>query len=71
MDAIYVDWIGKKTDSRGVGDTVSKMIKIVSRDLIKECDGCIKRKESLNRAFPYKEVRISGSVDRRKLTTEF
>jgi len=39
--------------SRGLGDTVSTLIKSASRGKIKECGGCKKRKEWLNRNVSY------------------
>ena len=44
----------KKKQSKGLGDTVSKAIKKISGGKIKECDSCKKRKEMLNKLFPYK-----------------
>ena len=40
--------------SKGLGDTVSKFIKNVSGGKIKECEPCKKRREALNKKFPYK-----------------
>jgi len=40
--------------SKGLGDTVSKVIKKVSRGKVKECAPCAKRREKLNKMFPYK-----------------
>ena len=45
----------KKKQSKGLGDTVSKAIKKISGGKIKECDSCKKRKEMLNKLFPYKK----------------
>ena len=41
--------------SRGLGDTVSKAINTISGGRIHECGGCTKRKNTLNRMFPYSE----------------
>lgn len=41
----------KDKKSRGVGDTVAKVTKAVG---IKPCSACEKRREALNRMFPYK-----------------
>ena len=50
-----------KIQSKGFGDTVSKIVKAVGADKIakvyekatgKDC-GCNKRKDTLNRVFPY------------------
>ena len=50
----------KKKKSKGVGDTVSKVIKKVSGGKIKECGPCKKRKELLNKMFPYKKRQRGG-----------
>lgn len=42
-----------KPPSRGVGDTVEKMIDIIFFGKIKECEGCRKRRATLNKRFPY------------------
>ena len=39
--------------NKGFGDTISTLIKTASRGKIKECGGCKKRKEWLNRNVPY------------------
>ena len=41
-------------ESKGVGDTVSKIIDKLSMGKVKECEPCRKRKEKLNKMFPYK-----------------
>ena len=41
--------------SKGLGDSVSKIIKKVTAGKIKECNSCKKRKEMLNKLFPYKK----------------
>ena len=43
----------KKID-KGLGDTIARAIKTVSRGKIQECGGCTKRKEFLNKVVPYK-----------------
>tara|TARA_R100000306_G_C4347727_1_gene128456 strand:- start:158 stop:370 length:213 start_codon:yes stop_codon:yes gene_type:complete len=45
---------GSCNKSRGLGDTVSKAIQAISGGRIKECGGCKKRKETLNRVFSYR-----------------
>ena len=40
--------------SKGVGDTVSKIIKNITKGKVKECEPCKKRKAKLNKMFPYK-----------------
>ena len=42
--------------NRGLGDTVSTIISTASRGKIKECGGCRKRKEWLNRKMPYNSL---------------
>ena len=39
--------------ARGLGDTVSKVIKTVTGGRVKECGGCAARKAWLNRKIPY------------------
>ena len=40
--------------SRGLGDTVAKVIHTVSRGKIRPCGGCKKRQKLLNKLVPYK-----------------
>ena len=42
-----------QNESKGFGDTVSKFIKKATLGKIKECEPCRKRKEELNKMFPY------------------
>ena len=46
----------KPTKSKGLGDTVAKITNATGLNKLapKDC-GCKKRKEALNRAFPYKK----------------
>lgn len=44
----------KKID-KGLGDTIARAINTISRGTIKECGGCTKRKEFLNKVVPYRE----------------
>ena len=44
-------WIDKK-ESKGLGDSIAKITESVG---VKPCGGCKKRKEALNRIFPYKK----------------
>ena len=39
--------------SKGLGDTVSKLIDMIFFGKIKECGGCRKRRAALNKRFPY------------------
>ena len=43
-----------KEKSKGVGDTVSKFIKKVTGGRVRECEPCRKRREMLNKKFPYR-----------------
>ena len=44
----------KKKPSKGLGDTVEKTIKKVTRGKLKPCPGCKKRRDALNKLIPYK-----------------
>ena len=50
--------MGKRVDlfrhDRGLGDTISRVIKTVTHDIIKECGGRQKRKEYLNKKIPFR-----------------
>ena len=39
---------------RGIGDTISRAINIMSRGHIKECDKCQERKTYLNKIVPFR-----------------
>ena len=52
VDLFGHDW---RADE-GVGDTVSRVIKKVTKGKIKECGGCKKRRETLNRMIPYSKM---------------
>tara|TARA_Y100000034_G_C6734273_1_gene325488 strand:- start:363 stop:578 length:216 start_codon:yes stop_codon:yes gene_type:complete len=39
--------------SKGLGDTVSKIIKNITLGKVEECEPCKKRKQKLNKMFPY------------------
>ena len=41
--------------SKGLGDTVEKVINKVTRGKAKPCGGCKKRKKKLNKLIPYKD----------------
>tara|TARA_R100000995_G_C3446636_1_gene106008 strand:+ start:511 stop:678 length:168 start_codon:yes stop_codon:yes gene_type:complete len=41
--------------SKGFGDTVEKVIKKVTAGKVKPCGGCKKRRDALNKMFPYKQ----------------
>ena len=40
--------------SKGLGDTVKKVIDKVTRGRVKPCNGCKKRQQRLNKLLPYK-----------------
>ena len=44
-----------KNESQGFGDTISKVIKSVTRGKVEECDGCGWRRRALNRVLPYRK----------------
>ena len=44
----------QKNASKGLGDTVEKTIKKVTRGKVKPCPGCKKRRDALNKLIPYK-----------------
>ena len=39
---------------KGAGDTISRVIKTVTRGKIEECGGCQKRRDTLNKIIPYR-----------------
>ena len=45
----------EKGKSKGLGDTVEKVIRKVTGGKVKPCGKCKKRKEVLNKYFPYKK----------------
>ncbi len=47
-----IDKLSKKKPSTGFGDTIKK---VTDKLGIKQCGGCKRRQEKLNRLFPYKE----------------
>ena len=40
-------------DDKGLGDTVSRAIKTVTAGKVRECNGCVVRKDYLNKIVPY------------------
>jgi hypothetical protein len=38
----------------GLGDTIAKAIKAVTRGRVKPCKGCERRRKALNKAVPYR-----------------
>lgn len=45
---------------KGLGDTVEKIIKVVFNKGGGNCPGCKKRKEKLNKLFPYEQYQQSN-----------
>ena len=43
---------------KGLGDTVSRAINSITGGKIKECGGCQKRKEYLNKKIPYRNPNV-------------
>lgn len=52
-DSVEVGSITIQEDSTGLGDTVKKVIDKVSRGKVKQCGGCKKRQNVLNKLVPY------------------
>tara|TARA_R110002167_G_scaffold308154_1_gene512900 strand:- start:600 stop:872 length:273 start_codon:yes stop_codon:yes gene_type:complete len=50
--AASIERLTKKKLSTGLGDTIKKVTNALG---VKQCGGCKKRQEKLNRLFPYKE----------------
>jgi len=46
---------GYEGQSRGLGDTVAKFIKTVTRGRVRPCRGCKKRQRVLNALVPYRQ----------------
>ena len=49
--------------SRGIGDTVEKIIHKVSGGRVKSCGGCKKRQDALNKFIPYKGCTNCGGKE--------
>ena len=49
--------------SKGLGDTVVKIIHKVSRGKIKPCGGCRKRQRKLNKLVPYGKIDKIDKID--------
>ena len=49
IDLFGHDW----SSDTGLGDTVSRVIKKVTKGKIEECGGCQKRRDILNKVVPY------------------
>ena len=65
-----------RTKSKGLGDTVEKVLQATKLDKVakfvlgEDCN-CDKRKEFLNRKFPYKKIQCLNERDYNYLTTFF
>ena len=46
----------KKNKSKGLGDTIEKIVEKVSEVTGKDC-GCAKRQDTLNKLFPYNYIK--------------
>jgi len=53
--------------SKGLGDTISHVIKKVSGGRIKECGGCSKRRDWLNDKFRYKALEAIDKIQNRSV----
>jgi len=53
--------------NKGLGDTVSHVIKKVSGGRIKECGGCSKRRDWLNDKFRYKALKAIDKIQDRSV----
>jgi len=56
IDLFGHDW----NEDKGLGDTVSRVIKKVTKGKIKECGGCKKRRDILNKIIPYSRGDTQG-----------
>ena len=43
---------------KGLGDTISRAINSITGGIVKECGGCQKRKEYLNKKLPYRNPNV-------------
>ena len=50
--------------SKGLGDTVSKLIKTVSNGKIQECGGCAKRRAWINEKKSYTRKNALDAIDK-------
>ena len=53
-----------KTESKGLGDTIEKMIETFKIKKIignRDCQGCKARKDTLNKLFPYKNTKQNNT----------
>ncbi len=54
-DVEVIEHTTQDLPSKGVGDTIKKVIEKVSGGNVKQCGGCKKRQEVLNNLIPYKD----------------
>ena len=59
---VYVELVIMVT--KGLGDTISNVIKKVSGGRIKECGGCSKRREWLNDKVSYTRHNALNAIDK-------
>lgn len=59
---VYVDLVIMA--NKGLGDTVSNVIKKVSGGRVKECGGCSKRREWLNDKVSYTRRNALNAIDK-------
>ena len=71
---LHLDQFGASTDrascmkcpmyegmSRGIGDTIARLIQtVVPKEIATKCGGCAARQQSLNEAFPYADKEQHG-----------
>lgn len=51
-------------ESRGLGDTLARVIKAITFGKVSPCGGCAKRQEALNRLVPYKKGEPHATEER-------
>jgi hypothetical protein len=56
--------------SKGLGDTVAKVIAAATFNKVQPCSACEKRKEALNRLIPYRNTYVSSNEDAGKGLTK-
>ena len=63
VEAVQQDILAPKMN-KGLGDTVSNVIKKVSGGRIKECGGCSKRRDWLNDKISYSRRNALDAIDK-------
>jgi hypothetical protein len=56
---------GNIKPSKGLGDTVEKIIQKASLGKVKSCEGCKKRRDQLNNLIPYNGCSKCGKKDKK------